>query len=224
MTHQSSPKVRGESEMNKSRLLVAAIGTALLLSGCDNTTVNGPLEGVEVSGSASSETSFGNDSKTAPNTTPSYIQATSEGPAKNVVLPAMPKDAQEFSEKGASSFVEYYFELLNYTIESNDAEEIKDLSFKECSLCNKSIIDEAEEAQKSGEWQVGGKHHPTILDSYISGKNIAIVTVEYTADPAKIYSSPGTVQEELKEIESNRLAFDLEYDKGWRVYKIIGAN
>jgi len=50
------------------------------------------------------------------------------------------------------------------------------------------------------------------------------VTVEYTADTAKIYSSPGIVQEELEELDPIRLAFDLEFDKGWRVYKVVGAD
>lgn len=68
----------------------------------------------------------------------------------------MPNEAKNFTEKGASSFVEYYFGLLNYTIESNDANAVKRLSSEGCQLCNRSIIDEAENAKKSGEWQVGG--------------------------------------------------------------------
>jgi len=210
--------------MGIRKLLFVTVGAAVILTGCNSNTTGGSPPQGETQAPSSSETRTDSDPGTTTSASPAYLKGSSKGPAKNVPLPKMPKDAKKFSEEGASRFVEYYFDLLNYTIESNDVKEIKKLSSKECRLCNKSIIDEAEDAKKSGEWQVGGKHHSTVLDSYISGKNVAIVTVEYTADTAIIYSEPGNVQEELERLEPNRLAFDLEYNKGWRVYKIIGAD
>lgn len=209
--------------MDPRKLIVISVGIGLMLAGCSGSTSSDfpkQSETPSQSDAVNSEV----ESKAPPRVSPIYLEGSSKGPAKNVPKPKLPVDAKEFTEESASSFVEYYFELLNYAIETNEVAEVKRLSSKECELCDRSIIDEAEAAQKSGEWQVGGEHHPRILDSYISGKNVAIVTVEYTADSAKVYSAPGKVQEELDKIDSNRLAFDLEYNEGWRVYKILGAN
>ncbi|UYQ76277.1 DUF6318 family protein [Glutamicibacter sp. JL.03c] len=210
--------------MDPRKLIVITVGIGLMLAGCSGSTSSDFPKPSETPSQSDSADSGEDVSKAPAGVSRTYLEGSSKGPAKNVPKPELPADAKEFTEASASSFVEYYFELLNYAIETNEVAEVKRLSSKECELCDKSIINEAEAAQKSGEWQVGGEHHPKILDSHISGKNVAIVTVEYTADSAKVYSAPGKLQEELDKIDPNRLAFDLEYDEGWRVYKILGAN
>ncbi len=136
----------------------------------------------------------------------------------------MPKKAQEFSEDGAEAFTLYYFDLLNYVIDTSDVAAMKKLTEDDCTVCHKQIIKEAEKTKNAHRWQVGGKHHPKVVDSYISGKDIAIVTMAYTSDVGNVYSAPNTVHEKIVRQEDARLAFDLSYDKGWTVHKIMGAD
>ncbi|HCH48027.1 MAG TPA: hypothetical protein DEX36_08995 [Glutamicibacter sp.] len=135
----------------------------------------------------------------------------------------MPADAKEYSEEGAAAFTKYYFDLVNYSIETNDADPLKKVTTKDCIVCGVSIIDEATEAKKVGKWQVGGKHHPKILDSYITGDKLAAVTVEYTADRAKIYLGANDLSAELDELEPTTVAIGVSFDQRWQVYEIVGS-
>lgn len=175
----------------------------------------------------STETSTGaseSPESTLASSSASYAPGNAEGPARNVPFPTMPKEAMEFSEDGAESFTLYYFDLLNYAIDTSDVTAMKKLTEDDCTVCHKQIIKEAEKTRDAHRWQVGGKHHPKVVDSYISGKDIAIVTVEYTSEVGNVYSAPNTVHEKVPKQEDARLAFDLSYDRGWTVHKIMGAD
>jgi len=193
----------------------------LILSACieqstDNssTNTNSPKSSLE---------SLDSTPKSEPSPSSLYKPGSAEGPAQNVPFPAMPAEARKFTEDGAKSFTLYYFDLLNYAIDSTDTKEIERISEDDCTICYKSIIDEAEEIKKAHRWQVGGKHQAVVIDSHISGKNIAIVTVEFTSDVGKVYSAPSVVHEKLQKQDATSLAFDLSYNKGWTVHKIMGV-
>lgn len=155
-------------------------------------------------------------------TTVSYERATADGPAKNVPMPKFPKEAGQNSAGGAEAFVDYYFELVNYVIQTNDTERIKSVTTRGCAVCALSIIDPADKAQREGRWQVGGLHHAKIIDSEISGKNLAIVTVSYTADASKFFVKANEVESKLEKLPPTTVAIGLEFDGKWRVYTIEG--
>lgn len=158
----------------------------------------------------------------APTTVEKYTPATAKGPAKNVPIPQMPESASKNSEDGARSFSEYYFDLVNYTIETNDTKLIKKFTTHACEVCGLSIIDPADRAKIDGRWQVGGKHRYEVLASEITGENLAVTSVRYSADSAKFYVEPHVVESELERLPSTIVALGLEYDSGWKVYKIAG--
>ncbi|PJJ44128.1 hypothetical protein ATK23_1349 [Glutamicibacter mysorens] len=209
-------------DTRKIAVVASVAAVALALSGCST----GSAEGQGNSPSAVSKMSPAPDSTTknpSPSKNNTYRPASPEGPAENVPVPKLPALAKEYSEDGAASFSKFYFDLVNYAIETNNAGPIKKVTTKECIVCGVSIIDEATEAKKLGKWHVGGKHHPQILDSYISGENLAVVTVEYTADKAEIYLVPNEPDSKMDKLEPTTVAVGLEFDHGWKVYRIIGA-
>lgn len=151
-----------------------------------------------------------------------YAPASANGPAKNVPIPRMPELANKNSKNGAKSFTEYYFDLVNYTIETNDTKPIKQFTTHACEVCGLSIIDPSDRAKIDGRWQVGGKHRYKVISSEKTGANLAITAVRYTADSAKYYMEPNIVETELEPLASTIVSVGLEYDSGWKVYKIAG--
>ncbi|MFY9678579.1 DUF6318 family protein [Glutamicibacter protophormiae] len=162
-------------------------------------------------------------SETSTSAPKEYKPATSEGPAENVPVPKLPAQASENSAEGAASFAEYYFELINYLVESNDSNPIKKVTSRSCEVCGKSLIDPAARAQVSGKWQVGGGHTFKVVDSFISSKNKAAVSMVYSVASAKFYIRPNELVSTEKSTESMRLSLVIEYDDGWQVQKIVFA-
>lgn len=151
-----------------------------------------------------------------------YQAATAQGPAKNVKVPRMPERARENSKDGAAAFAEYYFDLVNYVIETNDTSLIKKATTHQCAVCAFSVIDPADQAHREGRWQVGGRHYATVVNSVMSGKNLAIVTVSYKTDASEFYVEPKKIESELDPLEATRVVLGLEFDGSWKVYKLIG--
>lgn len=204
----------------KSQILVATLfGLLLLLTGCQMASTQSqtttPTPSSATSAPTVSETEQASPKKT-------YMAATAKGPAKNVTKPAIPKKALDNSDDGAAAFTEYYYDLVNYTIDTNDSAEIKKYTTRECKVCGLSIIDPADKAKEASRWQVGGKHHPRILSSNMSGKNLAVVNVEYSADSIKTYEAPNKLYSQSAGLEPIRVAVAVEFDDGWKVYKIAG--
>ncbi|MFC9933119.1 DUF6318 family protein [Glutamicibacter sp. NPDC127525] len=209
-------------DTRKIAVVASVAAVALALSGCNA----GNAEGPKSSPSAAIETSpnpVSTAEKPSPAESLKYKPASADGPAENVPVPERPALADEYSVDGAAAFTKYYFELLNYTIETNDPKIIKNVTSPDCTVCTESIIDSATRAEKSGKWQVGGKHHPKILDSHISGKNLAVVTVQYTADAAQFYLLPNEIDSEFSKLEATEAGIGLEFDKQWKIYTIIGV-
>ncbi|MFD1375874.1 DUF6318 family protein [Micrococcus antarcticus] len=209
-------------DTRKIAVVASVAAVALALSGCNA----GNTEGPKTSPSAAIETSpnpVSTAEKPSPAESLKYKPASADGPAENVPVPERPALAGEYSEDGAAAFTKFYFDLVNYSIETNDAAPLKKVTTKECIVCGVSIIDEATEAEELGKWQVGGKHHPKILDAYITGENLAAVTVEYTADNAEIYLAPHELASKLDKLEPTTVAVGVKFDRDWKVYEIIGA-
>ncbi|WP_162989296.1 DUF6318 family protein [Glutamicibacter nicotianae] len=205
----------------KIAVVASVAAVALALSGCST----GSAEGSRTSPSAAVKTSPAPDSTTknpSPMKSNTYKPASPEGPAENVPVPKRPALVNEYSANGAAAFAKYYFELLNYTIETNDAKLISKVTSPDCDVCIESTIDSASRAQKSGKWQVGGKHHLKVLDSYISGKHLAVVTVQYTAEASQFYLVPNKVDSEFYKLEATQAGLGLEFDKQWKIYSIVG--
>lgn len=209
-------------DTRKIAVVASFAAVALALSGCSTGNAEEPTNSASTVEAAPSATSPKSVSPSA-SETDKYEPASANGPAKNVPVPNLPAAAKKNSEEGAAAFAEYYFDLVNYTIETRDPDLIRKVTTSDCTVCKESTIDPASRAEISGKWQVGGKYHPEVIDSYISGKNLAIVTVRYTADAAQYYLVPNEIDSELSELGASETALGLEFDKQWKIYSIAGV-
>ncbi|MBD7996755.1 hypothetical protein H9639_15765 [Arthrobacter sp. Sa2CUA1] len=106
--------------------------------------------------SGSTEASQESDSPAAlPAPTPSYSQASGDGPAANVVLPVLPEVAKQETVEGFLSFVEYWFDLINYGYETGDVEPIRAISGPNCKVCV-NFYEDIPSNYAEGGWLEGG--------------------------------------------------------------------
>ncbi|MGP4980355.1 DUF6318 family protein [Glutamicibacter arilaitensis] len=207
--------------MNARKIKIAASFAAatLALSGCNAGNAETPMQHPSKETPASPTKASPSPTPT-PSNTNEYKPASAAGPAENVPVPKMPAEAQENTEKGATAFAEHYFELINYAVQSNDAEALKKVTSRECEVCGRSLIDPAGRAQLSGKWQVGGEHSYEVLDSYKSSKDKAIVSVRFEVAAAEFYIKPNELESSKKKRPLKVAALGMEYDSGWKVYII----
>ncbi|MGQ3384436.1 DUF6318 family protein [Glutamicibacter sp. TV12E] len=181
--------------------------------------------GAPESTSSSQSTSATAETRSSPTTDAVYVPANSESPAQNVPLPDLPSMAKHRNKDGATEFAKYYFELINFTVESNDSTPLKNVTTRECQVCGNTLIDPADRAKRNGTWRVGGLHHATILDSYMSANDKAVVTVSFTSDSGYLYNKSRKTPEEFTATKSTVMSLGLEYDKKWRVYTaLVGSD
>lgn len=199
-------------------LAASSIALAACESGPETPPTPTPAQSQEKPTSSAAPTQ---SSSSSPKETEEYKPASAKGPAENVPIPKMPAQASENTAEGAAHFAEYYFELINYLVESNDSTPLKRVTSRACELCGEYLIDPAARAQVSGKWQVGGEHKFRVTDSYMSAKNKAAVSMAYSIDEAEFYFIPNELDSTEKSTDSMRLTLAIEYANGWKVQKII---
>lgn len=198
---------------------------SIALAACDSGSTAPPTQTPTQSqdnqggSSAPSETSTA-----APKATEKYEPATAAAPAKNVPIPTMPAVAKNNSDDGAKSFAEYYFSLINYSIETNDVSLIKKVTTRQCQVCGEDIIDPAGRAKQKNMWQVGGKHHFEVIDVYKTANNRTVVSLRYKVDESEFYIMKYKPEAKLESLPSTILALNLLYDQGWKVDSIVGES
>ncbi|GLB65730.1 DUF6318 family protein [Arthrobacter mangrovi] len=159
---------RQRARLAASALLAAA---ALALTAC-----GGDAEG-QPDPTASPATSAAAQTPTpTPAATPSYKPASADGPAENVPLPKMPKEAKEKTHAGLEAFARHWYALLNYAYESGDAAPLKAITSGDCERCQ--MVYKGLEAQESSTWTIGGE------------VQIQQISTNFAADSNGIYQLP----------------------------------
>ncbi|WP_146112235.1 DUF6318 family protein [Arthrobacter sp. MYb222] len=206
-------------DTRKIAVVASVAAVALALSGCNAGNAEGPKSSPSTAAVNSSATPSGSATSSV-GETHKYQPASATGPARNVPVPKMSAAAKKNSEEGATAFAEYYFEVINYVIQTNDGEPLKKSTTRQCEVCGKSLIDPAGRAQISGKWQVGGEHSYQVIDSYKSSNNKAVVTVRFEVAAANFYIKPNELESRKDKRPSKTAAIGMEYDSGWKVYII----
>ncbi|WP_152666845.1 DUF6318 family protein [Arthrobacter sp. YC-RL1] len=161
-------------------------------------------------------------STSSPSASERYEPASAVAPAKNVPIPKMPATATKNSDNGAKSFTEYYFSLINYSIETNDVEQLKKVTTRQCQVCGEDIIDPAARAKQKKMWQVGGKHHFEVVDVFKTTTKRTAVSVRYKVDKSEFYVTKNKPVATLESLPTSILAINLLFDDGWKVDSIVG--
>lgn len=160
---------RPRARLAASALLAAA---ALALTAC-----GGDAEG-QPDPTASPATSAAAESPTlTPSATPSYKPASADGPAENVPLPKMPKEAREKTHAGLEAFARHWYALLNYAYESGDVEPIRAITSAKCTRCEE-VFKGIEDWDMDKSWSVGGK------------VEVLEVSKNFKADSSEVYQLP----------------------------------
>lgn len=205
----------------KNATVAVALSIAFLVSGCDaGSTPQPPSSPTTTANESQTKPPAASNSTVAPTKTAPYEPGSAKGPAVNVPMPKLPDAAKENSKVGATAFAEYYFDLINYTVESNDAEPLKQSSTRDCEVCGTALIDPAGRAQITGKWQVGGEHHYKVVDTFLPSKNNATVSVRFEVDEAIFYIKPNRIESRNAKTTSTVAALGLKYSSGWKVYVI----
>ncbi|EMQ98607.1 DUF6318 family protein [Paeniglutamicibacter gangotriensis] len=200
-------------------LLVACSG-ALVVSATGCVGNADPVDPAETSPapttSAASSPPTASPSPTAkPTSTP--VPASSNGPAKNWPVPKMPESAKEKSEEGISAFAEHYYDLVNYTIQTNDTKPIKKVTNRSCTECGEGFIDPFDNNLKAGSWLAGADFEITVTKSILQPKNGVVL---YTSSQGEMvaYMSDGTRQGVFPaSTEPFPASMLLSWDDGWHV-------
>ena len=130
---------------------------------------------------------------TSPSPTSKPVPASSTGPARNWPLPKMPALAKEKSEAGIEAFAEYYYDLVDYTIQTNDTKPIKRVTNRTCTGCASGFIDPFDNNKKAGSWLAGADFEITVTKSILQPVNgVAVYTS--TQNEMIAYMSDGTRQ------------------------------
>lgn len=199
--------------------------SSIALTACESgpetptTPTQSQSEGNQPQGSAPTRSST-----SSPTANERYEPASAVSPAKNVPVPRMHDNAKKNSENGAKSFAEYYFSLINYSIETNDVEQLKKVTTRRCQVCGEDIIDPAARAKQKKMWQVGGKHHFEVIDVFKTATNRTVVSVRYKVDKSEFYVTKNKPVASLKSLPTSILAINLLFDDGWKVDSIVGES
>ena len=136
----------------RSRLTLGAVfaTTTAVLLGCSSGTQAGGGESVSPSASVSAAIT--------PTPTPvaAYKPATSTGRAENVPIPALPEAAKANSKEGLEAFARYWYDLLNYGIETGDLKPIKAVTGPSCAMCIR-VFPGIEKWNTDGRWIAGSR-------------------------------------------------------------------
>ncbi|MGO2051996.1 MAG: DUF6318 family protein [Glutamicibacter sp.] len=152
---------------------------------------------------------------------PEYEPATAKGPAKNVPKPQMPELAKKQNEEGAIAFVKYYFDLVNYSLETHTVDDITKITMRSCKVCGDNLIDPVSSRAKLKYWQVGGQYDADVESVKKTSSTEAILSFSATAEKTEIYSAPselvarGTASEEP--ITGITV---LRWDDGWKMFDL----
>ncbi len=152
----------------RTRLAVASLAIAMLLSGCQGGTT--PGSPVSPTGSTTATPTTSAASPLAPSVSAAtssapavYKPADAQGKAQNVPLPVMPELAKENSKAGLEAFIGYWYATYSYAIETGDLAAWKQLTNTEIPVAiaheesvNLNYID--------GRWMAGGKLTTPVID------------------------------------------------------------
>ena len=216
-----------------ARMGALGLAAVLVLSGCSGPDGDPGAEAAE-GGSSSAAPSGGSAGTTesasaSPTPTPTptaaaYKPATAEGPAENVSLPVMPELAKQQSKEGIREFARYWYAVMNYSFETGDVGQLKQISDPSCILCKRAyeMLDVGYENQ---DWIVGGRFtvHGTQSNYVLTSKSQYQVLVHLEQDPLEYRGPEATVYETDEGLSSDSVhMIEATYSNGrWHAHNAV---
>jgi hypothetical protein len=207
-----------DTKINKVSLIFCSAALVFAAAGCV-----GSADPIEPTPTASTPTATASSSPptTSPSPsikpTPKPIPASSTGPAKNWPVPVMPDAATKKTEAGIKAFTEHYYELLEYTITTNESKNLRKITDPSCDACFKEFIDTADGNKVAGSWITGINLRPVVGTAVIDDNNgVALITL--TQDEMLVYASDGTQYAKFPAVKNPvKGTILLHFENGWKV-------
>ncbi|MFL4474565.1 DUF6318 family protein [Paeniglutamicibacter sp. MACA_103] len=152
--------------------------------------------------------------------TPKPIPASSKGPGKNWQVPKMPEAAKQKSEQGIKAFATYYYDLVEYTIQTNDTKPIKKITTRSCVECGEVFIDPFDNNKKAGSWIAGATFDvfDVVVTKTILQADHGIALYTTAQEEMTLYMSDGTLQGVFPAMPKPApVMMQLHYERGWMV-------
>jgi hypothetical protein len=129
----------------------------------------------------------------------------------------MPEAAKENSKEGIVAFTEHYYNLIEYTLETNDTAPLKKVSKRTCVECGNGFIDPSDNNKKAGSW-ISGANFDVVVTKTILQPDQSIALYTTTQDEMTLYMSDGTLQGVFPATPKPApLMMLLTYEQGWLV-------
>lgn len=129
--------------------------------------------------------------------------------------PEMPAIAREQSSEGATAFLQYYVEVLNFAATTGNVDELKRLSSSDCSGCQK-YIDLYVDTYADGGWFREGEWSFTEVRVRSTGSGW-FLTTDMAFDGGS-FKVDGAADEQVSEASHDLLTFVLDRSgDAWRV-------
>lgn len=213
---------------NSTALLSMMAVTVLgLVTGCTDTTSPVPTTEASKPPPSSAPAATGPAPSPTPTAKPSPtpIPASSKGPAQNWPVPKAREGAKDFTAQGLANFAEFYFELLDYGIQTNDNKPLIRYTDRSCSFCGDNFIDPITLNKKSGAWTYGARlsFQPSV--ARLKGKDGGLMQFSYLQSKATLFNSDGSVHAELPAFDKAKVGSLLaRYDGRWKVVEFETAD
>ncbi|NKG19459.1 DUF6318 family protein [Paeniglutamicibacter terrestris] len=209
------------TKIKKVSLIFCSAALVFAAAGCV-----GSADPVEPTPTASNPTATASSSPPTTSSSPSIkptpkpIPASSTGPAKNWPVPVMPDAAKKNTEAGIKAFTEHYYELVEYTIQTNDTKPIKKVSKRTCLECGNVFIDPFDNNKKAGSWMTGAEFNVTVTRAILQlPQGISLYTT--TQGEMNLFMSDGTLQGTFPATPKPApLMMILRFDRGWMVESV----
>ncbi|WP_219844543.1 MULTISPECIES: DUF6318 family protein [unclassified Arthrobacter] len=202
----------------RTRLAVAALAIAMLLSGCQGGTTPGSPASPTGSTTATPTTSAAAPAVSVTPVAPAaYKPADAQGKAQNVTVPVMPELAKENSKAGLEAFIGYWYAQLSYVGETGDMSAWLPLISQDCRLCLR-LQESGEDGYVHGRWLAGGKISVPTIELQWTADALKSAKVQVIQEQIDYYNADGSVGRARSEASNDAFAFFARFaDGAWTV-------
>lgn len=134
--------------------------------------------------------------------------------------PEMPAEAREMTEAGADAFARYWFDVVEYAYATGNTEPLRVLAEPECEICNASIEEIEDRAQRKLTTE-GLTIEVLTSAAAPQDERGVVVTMSVTESASKVVDADGGVHEESP--GSGRIAVNVyvaNTGNAWRLFEI----
>jgi hypothetical protein len=121
---------------------------------------------------------------------------------------------------GLKAFISYYYELLEYTLNTDDSKPVRKFTHSDCEACFEQFINTADGNKVAGSWITGANFGPVVTRAVIEGKS-GVALLRVSQEEMLVYASDGTQYASFpastKPLPGSML---LLYEDGWQVQSI----